>query len=97
MGDPEFERVGCNYIRQKLRSDFATQIEDWEEVSDLTEVQIYNFVNGMLVSSRIAEHLKSSSSLEEAYWEALSEVAFDLVRKFRKGQGLPPIPKTVDD
>ena len=97
MGDPEFERIGCNYIRLKLRSDFATQIEDWEEISDLTEMQIYNLVNGMLVPSRIAEHMKSSSSLEDAYWEALSEVAFDLVRKFRKGQGLPPIPKTGDD
>lgn len=97
IGDVEFDRVGKHYIGCKLRDHFASQIEDWDEVSDLNDKQLYELVNGKFVPARIHAQLDSSSSLAEAYWEAVSEAAFDLVKTYRKENGLPDTPNDVDD
>ncbi len=97
IGDVEFERVGKHYIGCKLCDHFASQIEDWEEVSDLNDRQLFELLNGRFVSDRIHAQLEASSSVSEAFWEAVSEAAFDLVKTYRKENGLPETPTAVDD
>ena len=89
-----FEMLGRRFADDMLRKHFAEQIECWEELEDLTEAQITEMIAAPTVPTHIKKQLKENGYLIESYWESVSEASFDLVRKFRKSQGLPPDPET---
>ena len=87
-----FNSIGCRYVDGILRKHFAEQIEDWEELEDLTDVQIAEMIAGAVVPKRIKKQLNENGYLIESYWESVSEASFDLVKKYRVSQGLPAQP-----
>ena len=89
-----YEGLGRRYLDGILRDHFAEQIECWEELEDLTPAQIAEMIASPTVPSRIKKQLRENGYLIESYWESISEASFDLVKKYRKSQGLPPCPET---
>ena len=87
-----FESVGRRCVDGILRKHFAEQIEDWEELEDLTPMQIDEMIAAPNVPERIKKQLNENGYLIESYWESVSEASFDLVKKYRVCQGLPAQP-----
>ena len=87
-----FKNIGSRYVDAILRKHFAEQIEDWEELEDLTDAQIAEMIAGAIVPERIKKQLNENGYLIEAYWESVSKASFDLVKKYRVSQGLPAQP-----
>lgn len=74
--------IGNAFVNRILRRDFAEQIEDWEEISGLSDAQIADMVAQPCVPARIRKQLKENGYLEESYWESVSEAAFAIVKEF---------------
>lgn len=89
VSDELFESIGRKYVDGILRKHFAEQVEDWEELEGLTDMQITEMIAAANVPARIKKQLKENGYLIESYWESVSEASFDLVKKYRVSQGLP--------
>lgn len=87
-----FESLGRKYVDSLLVKHFAEQIEDWEELEGLTGKQLAEMIADPNVPTRIKKQLNENGYLIESYWESVSEASFDLVKKYRVSQGLPPEP-----
>ena len=87
-----FESLGRKYIDSLLAKHFAEQIEDWEELEGLSGRQLAEMIADPNVPTRIKKQLNENGYLIESYWESVSEASFDLVKKYRVSQGLPPEP-----
>ena len=79
-----FASFGKAYIDSRLRAHFAEQIEDWEEISDLSQEQLAQMIAQPSVPERIRKQLQENGYLEESYWESVSEAAFAIVNAFLK-------------
>lgn len=75
--------IGKAYVENRFREQFYEQILDWEELEGLSDTQIRMMVESPEVPMRIRKQLERNGTLIEAYWEALSEAAFAIVKKFR--------------
>lgn len=80
-----FSSIGSLYVESQFRKHFAEQIEDWEELEDMTQDQIAKMVASPKVPQRIRKQLEQNGILIESYWEPVSEAAFALVKKFKEG------------
>lgn len=76
--------IGKAYVENRFREQFYEQIVDWEELEGLTDAQIRAMVESPEVPLRIRKQLERNGTLIEAYWEALSEAAFALVKNYLK-------------
>lgn len=79
-----FASLGKAYIDSQLRAHFAEQIEDWEEISDLSQEQLALMIAQPSVPERIRKQLEENGYLEESYWESVSEAAFAIVDAYVK-------------
>lgn len=86
MSQELFKAIGKAYLDTILRGHFAEQIEDWEELEDMTEEQIAQMIAAPKVPIRIRKQLEQNRNLIESYWESVSEASFALVKKFKEGQ-----------
>lgn len=82
ISEDVFTEIGKAFVDRVLRRDFAEQIEDWEEISGLSDAQIADMVAQPCVPERIRKQLKENGYLEESYWESVSEAAFKLVEQY---------------
>ena len=82
ISEDVFTEIGKAFVDRILRRDFAEQIEDWEEISGLSDAQITDMVAQPCVPERIRKQLKENGYLEESYWESVSEAAFKLVEQY---------------
>lgn len=82
ISDDAFTEIGKAFVDRILRRDFAEQIEDWEEISGLSDAQIADMVAQPCVPELIRKQLKGNGYLEESYWESVSEAAFKLVEQY---------------
>ena len=82
ISEDVFTEIGNAFVDRLLRRDFAEQIEDWEEISGLSDAQIADMVAQPCVPERIRKQLKENGYLEESYWESVSEAAFKLVEQY---------------
>lgn len=82
ISEDVFTEIGKAFVDRVLRRDFAEQIEDWEEISGLSDAQIADMVAQPCVPERIRMQLKENGYLEESYWESVSEAAFAIVKEF---------------
>ena len=82
ISEDVFTEIGKAFVDRILRRDFAEQIEDWEEISGLSDAQIADMVAQPCVPERIRKQLKENGYLEESYWESVSEAAFKLVEQY---------------
>lgn len=82
ISEDAFTEIGKAFVDRILRNHFAEQIEDWEEISGLSDAQITDMVAQPCVPERIRKQLKENGYLEESYWESVSEAAFTIVKEF---------------
>lgn len=83
----QFQQLGKAYLDRSRRNDLAAQIEDWEELEDLTEDEYLKFISDLGIPERIHTHLSKNDSYWESYWESISECAFQLLREYRRQIG----------
>lgn len=76
--------IGRSYMNSCRIEDFVSQIEEWDELSSLTEEQYNRLIEDPEIPERIQNSLSKNESYWESYWESISEVAHDLVRKYQK-------------
>ena len=81
-----FSAIGRLYVEGQFRRQFAEQIEDWEELENMSEAQIAEMVASPEVPRRIRQQLEQNGYLIESYWESVSEASFALVKKHKEGQ-----------
>lgn len=62
--------------------DFISQIEDWEEVKQLSYMQYQQMIRDPRFSERLEKALGRNDSYWESYWETVSEVAHTLVKEY---------------
>lgn len=77
-----------------LKKDFLEQIGCWEELNGLSNAQIREMADSPSVPQRIIKQLAESSSFQEAYWEAVSEASFDLVKNYQEKLSDPVVRNT---
>ncbi|MDD4509354.1 MAG: hypothetical protein PHY23_00315 [Oscillospiraceae bacterium] len=75
-------RMGDIYIAQCHIEDFISQIENWDELDELTEGQYEKMLHDPTLSEMIDAQLGKNDPYWEAYWESVSEVAFEMIRKY---------------
>ena len=76
--------IGRCYMNQCRIEDFEAQIEEWDEVSSLTDEQYQRLCADPEIPERIQKALGRNDSYWESYWETVSEVAHIIVRKYLK-------------
>lgn len=62
--------------------DFASQVEDWDELERLTDDQRKRMLHDPQFPERFQNALSKNEYYWECYWETLSEVAHEFVRKY---------------
>ena len=65
-----------------LRDHLIEQIEQWDETEELTDAQYNAVINDKSISDGITKKLSEDEGFFESYWQAVSEVGFDLIRKY---------------
>ena len=79
-----FDSIGCSYRDRCRIKDFVSQIENWDELSSLTDEQYKRLIADPEIPERLQKQLSTNDSYWESYWQSVSEVAHDLVRKHLK-------------
>ena len=64
--------------------DFASQIEPWEEIQELTDEQYEKLIHDSRFPELLQKALGKNDYYWEAYWETVSEVAHELVKAYIK-------------
>lgn len=72
--------VGRTYLDASRYEDFASQVEEWEEVGELSEEEYQRYLTDKRIPNMIDKGL--SDIYWECYWEAVSEAAHTLLREY---------------
>lgn len=72
--------VGRAYLDASRYEDFASQVEEWEEVSGLSEKDYQRYLADVRIPNMIDKGL--SDTYWECYWEAVSEAAHALLCEY---------------
>lgn len=77
-------QIGRAYNDESRREDFISQVEEWDECSDMTEDQYQKFISDPAIADMIDKELGRNDTYWECYWESVSGVAHELLRKHRQ-------------
>ena len=72
--------VGRDYLDASRYEDFACQVEQWEEISELSEEDYQRYLADVRIPNMIDKGL--SDIYWECYWEAVSEAAHTLLHEY---------------
>lgn len=72
--------VGRTYLDASRYEDFASQVEQWEEVGELSEEEYQRYLADVRIPNMIDKGL--SDIYWECYWESVSEAAHTLLREY---------------
>ena len=72
--------VGRDYLDASRYEDFACQVEQWEEIGELSEEEYQRYLADVRIPNMIDKGL--SDIYWECYWEAVSEAAHTLLREY---------------
>lgn len=72
--------VGRAYLDASRYEDFASQVEEWEEVGELSEEEYQRYLADKRIPNMIDKGL--SDIYWECCWEAVSEVAHKLLHEY---------------
>ena len=89
MSAPVFQRLGNTFLDERLRADLAEQIEDWEDLDDLTDEEYQQFISDSMIPESVRNALNKNDSFWENYWGSVSECAFRMLSAYRKKLGKP--------
>ena len=68
--------VGRAYLDASRYEDFASQVEQWEEVGELSEEEYQRYLTDVRIPNMI------DKGLSDIYWESVSEAAHTLLREY---------------
>lgn len=68
------------YLDASRYEDFASQVEQWEEVGELSEEEYQRYLADVRIPNMIDKGL--SDIYWECYWESVSEAAHTLLREY---------------
>ena len=77
--------VGRAYLDASRYEDFASQVEEWEEVGELSEEEYQRYLADKRIPNMIDKGL--SDTYWECYWEAVSGAAHELLKDYRNKKG----------
>lgn len=76
----EYNEKEKGYLDASRYEDFACQVEQWEEISELSEEDYQRYLADVRIPNMIDKGL--SDTYWECYWEAVSEAAHTLLREY---------------
>ena len=82
MSESYLKSLTQKVIAVERREHLIEQIEQWDETEELTDAQYNAVINDKSISDRITKKLSEDEGFFESYWQAVSEVGFDLIRKY---------------
>ena len=89
LGIPFVERILNTGLEMKRREDIAEQIEPWEIPTEVKRAAVCD----PSLYDRTISALGQKDGYNEAYWEAISEVAHELVEEHKKVHNILEIAK----
>lgn len=84
MSDSYFRSMAEKVIAVERRDHLIEQIEQWDETLQMSNEQYGAVINDESLSERISKKLASDDCYWESYWQAVSEVAFELIAEHTK-------------
>ena len=84
MSESYLKSLAEKVIALERREHLIEQIEQWEETSGMTDTQYSAVINDETLSERIGKKLADDEFYWDSYWQAVSEVASDLIAKHTK-------------
>ena len=84
MSESYLKSLTQKVIAVERREHLIEQIEQWEETGEMTDAQYSAVINDETLSERIGKKLADDEFYWDSYWQAVSEVAFDLIAKHTK-------------
>ena len=84
MSDSYFRSMAGKVLAIERRDHLIEQIEQWDETLDMTDAQYSAMINDGTLSERIGKKLADDEFYWDSYWQAVSEVASDLIAKHKK-------------
>ncbi len=84
MSDSYYKAMAQKVIAVERREHLIEQIEQWEETGEMTDAQYSAVINDESLSERVTKKLADDEFYWDSYWQAISEVASDLIAKHKK-------------
>ena len=84
MSESYLKSLTQKVIAVERREHLIEQIEQWEETSEMSDAQYSAVINDETLSERIANKLADDAFYWDSYWQAVSEVASELIEKYAK-------------
>ena len=84
MSESYLKLLTQKVIAVERREHLIEQIEQWEETGEMTDAQYSAVINDETLSERIGKKLADDEFYWDSYWQAVSEVASDLIAKHTK-------------
>ena len=84
MSESYLKSLTEKVIAIERREHLIEQIEQWEETGEMTDAQYSAVINDETLSERIGKKLADDEFYWDSYWQAVSEVASDLIAKHTK-------------
>lgn len=79
----EVHRAACQL------EDFASQIEPWEEIQELTDEQYERLIHDKRIPELLQKALGKNDCYWESYWETVSEVAHEFLKGYLNKNSCP--------
>ena len=79
-------KIGAIKIAASRIEDFIEQLEQWDELEDLSDKMYEKMIADPDVPGRIKNALSKNDAYWESYWESISEVAHRIVREYLEKQ-----------
>ncbi len=84
MTDSYLKSLAEKVIAVERREHLIEQIEQWEETEEMSDAQYGAVINDETLSERVGKKLADDEFYWDSYWQAVSEVASDLIAKHTK-------------
>lgn len=84
MSESYLKSLTQKVIAVERREHLIEQIEQWEETFEMSDAQYSAVINDETLSERIGKKLADDAFYWDSYWQAVSEVASELIEKYAK-------------
>lgn len=85
LTDTVIGSVGRTYIDRCRREDFVAQVEKWEKIAEMTDLQRQGLFSNPDIPERIHSKLSKNDDYWESYWKSVSEAGHEIIAEHLKG------------
>lgn len=84
MSDQDWGTIGRRYLDESRVEDFISQTNKIRETESLTDAQYQRLIKDPSIPERIHSRLGKNDRYWECYWDAITDVAHDLIRVYKE-------------